>query len=342
VEIKKFSLTNHFIKALVYGASGSGKTSFAGTAPKAIFASAEGGLMSIAHFHPSFVDIRNVDDLKQLLTYLKTQKHEYQTVIIDSISEINEIIKAGIEQKNGKSMQLQDWQVVQRTLRAIFRGFRDLPMHVLFLCQENMEMDEQKISKIVPSLNGKAATEIAYFMDIVGYLRIDPDGTRHLITEPNSRYLTKDRSRVIGNETPIDFGVWMNKISKLEVQEQTVEDQFGPKVPHEDGDKILSKDQLEQVTGLWIELMVRKETPEVDRPVKLEAVLHRDYGVKSSKQLRAKQANHFIDNLIKWNEAEIAKKKEQDQPTVAPVPPTNASIANDEREGMKIDSQAAA
>ena len=48
IEIKRFKPTSHKIKALVYGASGSGKTSFAGTAKNAIFLSAEGGLLSIA------------------------------------------------------------------------------------------------------------------------------------------------------------------------------------------------------------------------------------------------------------------------------------------------------
>jgi hypothetical protein len=40
-------------------------------------------------------------------------------------------------------------------------------MHVLFIAQEQDITDDNKISKIVPSLNGKSATKIAYFMDIV-------------------------------------------------------------------------------------------------------------------------------------------------------------------------------
>lgn len=223
MEIKKFAVTNHFVKALVYGSSGSGKTTFAGTATNAIFASAEGGLMSIADIKPDFVEIKSLKELTDLLSYLKTQKHPYQTVIIDSISEINEIIKIEIKRKTGKAMQLQDWGDLAEKIRAILRGFRDLPMHVLFLAQENCEMDDQKIVKVVPQLNGKAATEIAYFMDIVGYLSIAADGSRHLLTESNSKYLTKDRSGVIGNDCPIDFTEWMNRISKIELGEQAVQ-----------------------------------------------------------------------------------------------------------------------
>ena len=48
MQIKQFRPESHKIKALIYGASGSGKTTFSGTAKNALFLSAEGGLLSIA------------------------------------------------------------------------------------------------------------------------------------------------------------------------------------------------------------------------------------------------------------------------------------------------------
>jgi hypothetical protein len=47
MQIKMFRPTDHKVKALIYGASGAGKTVFGGTAPKPIFASAESGLLSL-------------------------------------------------------------------------------------------------------------------------------------------------------------------------------------------------------------------------------------------------------------------------------------------------------
>lgn len=41
ITIKKYQAENQFIKALIYGASGSGKTTFSATAPNPIFASSE-------------------------------------------------------------------------------------------------------------------------------------------------------------------------------------------------------------------------------------------------------------------------------------------------------------
>lgn len=223
MEIKKFAPTTHKVKAVVYGASGSGKTVFGGTAPNPIFASAEGGLLSIADKEPAFVEIKTLNDLKSLLAYLQKEKHDFATVVIDSISEINDIIKGDIERKNGRSMQLQDWGTLSKEIKSIFRGFRDLPMHVLFIAQESNETDEQTVTKIVPSLNGKAATEIAYFMDIVGYLYIDKaTGERKMVTLPNAKLLTKDRSNLIGNDSAVDFSGWVDLIKGIKIGEQKV------------------------------------------------------------------------------------------------------------------------
>jgi hypothetical protein len=95
-------------------------------------------------------------------------------------------------------MQLQDWGTLGKEIKTILREFRDLPMHVIFIAQEISEKNEDKIQKILPSLNGKSATDIAYYMDVVGYAYIDKaTGKRMINTTPHSLYLTKDRTNVI-------------------------------------------------------------------------------------------------------------------------------------------------
>lgn len=222
MEIKTFSAKTHKVKAVVYGKSWVGKTTFGATAPKPIFASSEGGLLSIADKSPDYVEIKSIADLKELLTYLRTQKHKYETVIIDSITDINETLKAEIEKSTGKSMQLQDWGVLSKRMREILKGFRDLDMHVLFIAQETMEKDGENIAQCLPSLNGKLATEISYFMDIVGYITIDTKGDRKVWTNPNPKTLSKDRTKQIGNNTAPDFSVWVDKVKGIEISEEEV------------------------------------------------------------------------------------------------------------------------
>ena len=170
--------------------------------------------MSIRHLAPQFAEINSLQDLKDLYNFLKNEKHEFETVVIDSITEINDIIKTEIETRNKRNMQLQDWGILQKEIKDILRKFRDLPMHIIFLAQETTEKDEEKIVKYLPSLNGKSATEIAYYMDTVGYCFIDKLGNRKIGTMPNEKYLTKDRTNVIDGGENQNFSEWVEAMKK--------------------------------------------------------------------------------------------------------------------------------
>ena len=170
--------------------------------------------MSIRHLAPQFAEINSLQDLKDLYNFLKNEKHDFETVVIDSITEINDIIKTEIETRNKRNMQLQDWGILQKEIKDILRKFRDLPMHIIFLAQETTEKDEEKIVKYLPSLNGKSATEIAYYMDTVGYCFIDKLGNRKIGTMPNEKYLTKDRTNVIDGGENQNFSEWVEAMKK--------------------------------------------------------------------------------------------------------------------------------
>lgn len=177
------------------------------------------------------MQIATLKDLQELLHYLKTQKHEYETVIIDSITEINEVIKIEIEKRTGRAIQKNDWVEVQNKIKGIVRGFRDLDMHCLFLALENTEKDEERITAITPSLNGKSATDIAAFMDIVGYIYIDKaTGERKVRVAPHNLYLTKDRSNVLEDEPACDFSEWVAAVKDIKAEgSTTVTDYTAPR-----------------------------------------------------------------------------------------------------------------
>ena len=211
--IKTYSPKDQKIKALIYWASWSWKTTFTASAPKPIFASSEKWLMSIRKFAPAYTEINSLWDLKELLNFLKNEKHDYETVIIDSITEIIDIIKSYIEKKNNRSMQLQDWWTLAKEMKWILRDFRDLPMHVIFIAQEMAEKNEDKIAKILPSLNWKSATDIAYYMDVVWYVYIDKaTWVRKINTTPHNMYLTKDRTNVITWWENQNFSEWVKEV----------------------------------------------------------------------------------------------------------------------------------
>lgn len=229
MQIKTFAPTSHKIKAVIYGKSGAGKTYFAASAPKPIFASAEGGLLATMNHKKKiepikYVEIKELKDLKDLLMFLKEGKHDFQTVVIDSITEINEIIKDGIEKKAGRGMQLKDWGDLAKAIKIILRGFRDLNMHVIFIAQQKEEKDGDVVLSIVPNLNGKAANEIAYFMDIVAYSYVDKLGQNHITAQPNEKLVTKSRGIEFDGDAPDDFEEWIKLMSSIPLTDQQIDD----------------------------------------------------------------------------------------------------------------------
>lgn len=296
MQILEFKPVDHKIKALIYGSSGSGKTVFGGTAKNVIFASAEGGLLAIAEKRPHYKAIKSHKDLKDLYFYLLHEKHSYETVIIDSISEVNEIIKLEIESRTGHAMQLQDWGTLSKDIRDLLRKFRDLPMHVIFIAQEQYINDEDKIKKIAPSLNGKSATDVAYFMDIVGYIHVENDGNRWIETSANKKLFTKDRSQKIGNDCPMDFEIWKERVAEISIGKQ------GVKVDYEASNQITETEgagQSKNLTNLKLELF--------DRGAKDEAtaieILNKSIGTKfkslSLNDIQAKKALYHLLQIPK-------------------------------------------
>ncbi len=242
MEIKVYSPTSHKIKALIYGDSGTGKTSFGATAPNVIFASAEAGLLSVWNKRIPYVEIKTLKDLHDLYFYLVKGGHPYETVVIDSISEINDLIKSQLEAKRGRALQIQDWGEIAKQIEDVLRKFRSLDMHVIMIAQESIARDDQKIIKYTPSLNGKTATKIAYFMDIVGHIEVTPTGEHLINTQPSPKYLTKDRTGKLGNGIAPDFNLWTLAVESMEISE--------------DEESLYNEDQDEKPAA-------KKETPKI-------------------------------------------------------------------------------
>ena len=239
VEIKKFSPLNHKLKATIYGASGTGKTTFGasgGEKNKTIFASAEAGLLSTASSGRSvhYSEIKSLQDLYDLHDYLEKNPNEYDVLVVDSITEINEIIKNGIVEKMGRTMQIQDWGTLGADIMKILRKLRDLPMHTIVLAHEASEKDGEngETTKMVPSLNGKAQAQIAYIMDVVGYSYVTKDGEHKITTKTSPRLVTKDRTKLISDDTTPSLEVWIEKLKSIKVSgaEEVVAKHVTPKV----------------------------------------------------------------------------------------------------------------
>lgn len=92
----------------ICGDAGTGKTSLAATFPKPVFIRSEDGVKSIAaNMRPdAFNLLKSPDDLWEQLIWLGTEKHDYKTLVIDSVSRLEELFTAECLAKDGKAKTL--------------------------------------------------------------------------------------------------------------------------------------------------------------------------------------------------------------------------------------------
>ena len=158
---KKLNLTTtmnipQFINVLCYAESGVGKTYMCKTAPKPLIISAEGGLLSLADEDLPVFDINNRNDLNDAYDWLsmsKEAKDSYETICIDSLSEIAEVLLAE-EMLNHKDPR-KAYGIMAELMAITIRGYRDLPFHTYFTAKVKKIVDEASgATSFMPSVPG--------------------------------------------------------------------------------------------------------------------------------------------------------------------------------------------
>lgn len=214
---------------LIYGDPGSGKTHLAGTAQDVptmadvhVF-NIDGGIMTLASrgdIHAT--DIRSVDDLEQELFKIANHDQKYantRTVVIDNITELQTLALENIttrefaaRRKKDKNytvdeVYLEDYGVSGKQLARVLRGFRDLPVNVIYIAhkKDKMRKGTNMLESSTPNLTDKLCTAVCGYMDFVWYLytadeQVGDEQTgftvethRYLLTQPFNNYIAKTR-----------------------------------------------------------------------------------------------------------------------------------------------------
>lgn len=188
-----------YLKMLLYGDAGSGKTTLAASAhlipemQPVLYATAEGGLITLKKpEHEGVYDDMDVYELtdqtqdsnavlaKVEALYDYVQKHKYRTVVIDTLSEIQRYGLMFVSKNKG------DWKGIYRNPQQItlpqygmnkmqtdtlIRAFRDLPMHVIMTSHaKRAHLDTDGHDYVVPNLTGQQWIDTLATFDIVWFL----------------------------------------------------------------------------------------------------------------------------------------------------------------------------
>ncbi len=206
------------VKMLVYGAAGSGKTTLIKSLPKPIVLSAEAGLLSLSDADIPFIEITSMDDLKDAYLWVTGEEaSEYQTICLDSISEIAEVVLAH-EKKQAKDPR-QAYGAMQEQVTELIRAFRDITGKHVYVSAK-LERTQDETGKILysPSMPGnKTGQQLPYFFDEVLALRVEKDREgvtqRALMCDSDGLWTAKDRSGRLEAWESADLGGVIRKIS---------------------------------------------------------------------------------------------------------------------------------
>lgn len=207
---------------LVYGASGAGKTTFAGTFPKPFFVNLRAGMSAVRKKKLPFFTPKNFAEM--ILPAIPENVKAYETVVFDQMTEAARILKQdALRMAMRETMQRQDWQLVIERLRKIVVAYIDhlLDKHVVFIAEEHFERNEDTGSMFwLPDVPGQFATTIAQFFDCVFHLRLGYNAEtktkgRWALTEPDTMYpQAKNRFGGLSRLEEPDFDSMWEKIVK--------------------------------------------------------------------------------------------------------------------------------
>lgn len=245
-QITSLEATKTWLKCLVFGMHGAGKTEFAGTSADVadmqniFIVNAEKGHLTIMETdrifnkdkiflancdtidqveqmrqwliaHCRYRDEGNVEKLLSLSEQTGMPLNEdgspkvFRTVVIDSLTEIQVFaMNKTLGMNNNMSLTADipdsEWAHYNKILNRmgiLMRAFRDLPMHVIFLAQEDFKQDETKKFHYQPMLMGQMAQRVSGFVDLAGFLTVETGdqgkSVRRLTIQPQNRVKAKNR-----------------------------------------------------------------------------------------------------------------------------------------------------
>lgn len=228
--VTKVSEQSPYFNMLIYGESGSGKTTMAGSSDeipemrRVLFIDVEGGTLSLRHAYPNVetVRVRSWNEMQEVYNELYLGNHEYTTIVVDSLTETQKLSMDKImrklveeyEERDGDVPGIREWNINIEQTRKFVRAFRDLPVNTIFtsLVKTDKNMRTGALKR-KPSLSGKVADEVSGFLDIVTYLyvkEVDGVNKRMLLCGQTEDTVAKDRTAKLKTiiEDPSMSSIW--------------------------------------------------------------------------------------------------------------------------------------
>jgi len=208
--------------ALVSGEAGTGKSPFAATlehceqTSPCLFLDVDIGSMSIVEEpRPTVVEISTWEQVGRIHNLLKsqswdklaeltkTESKEYKSVVIDSGTELEYILRQKVlsEDSAREVPEQKHYLQTQERFRRLYRAFRDLPLtFVMIAGVRELKDDISGVTKHSPDFQPALCKDVVRMTDLVLFLDVkneDKKWVRTLQTHLSQRVIARDRSQTL-------------------------------------------------------------------------------------------------------------------------------------------------
>lgn len=210
-----------YIKGLLYGKNGTGKTYICGTfpGPRLFLDIRERGLKSVVGAEGD--QMKRVVDTFEMFQmaywFLKSGNHDFETVVLDNVTNLQKLILDHVMGKEenwdptrDRDMpSMREYGYLSQYMQTWMINFRNLPMNVIFIAQEKSDDDvdlDSSNPSVFPQLTASVRGVIGGAVDFIGntFIKmvepVDENGKRQpavarycLRIGPSTRFVTKIR-----------------------------------------------------------------------------------------------------------------------------------------------------
>ena len=223
-----------YLRMLITGEHGVGKTRLASTSPDPLWIACSPGIATLSQFRVPFVSVETEEQLLEVKTLLEAEPaareavlgHPVNTLVVDCVDELQRLLMLDRLRKERRSeISFDDWNWISQRMNAIFTGLNSLEMHIIYITHLKDVVDGDKVT-YKPAIQGSFIDQIHNYVDIssvlVGEGLVDSatideweiskgdtnvtENSRFLITVPTKHTKwTNDKTLVTGGVIDVNF-----------------------------------------------------------------------------------------------------------------------------------------